>query len=167
MEYIKKPSNNFGNLLIKEQYQVFILPARIILHGNQMVNERDVHRHRGIWANKWASNAGIRISIFCIPNAIMDLGNDHHGLKTLQKEVQLFIVCLLMKVHTTIYKVFLIKKSNLDLIKSLDLITTSLQEIRGQRNMLKQHTKDIISKMEMWEILQVKPPAFFNRLIAR
>lgn len=38
------------------------------------------------------------------------------------------------------YKVFLIKKSNLDLIKSLDL-NTSLQEIWGQRNMLKQHHK--------------------------
>lgn len=63
----------------------------------------------------------------------------------------------MMKVHTTAYKVFLIKGSNLDLIKFLGL-TTSLQEIRGQRNMLKQHNEDIISKMEMWEILHDKLP---------
>lgn len=71
-----------------------------------------------------------------------------------------------MKVRTTTYKVFLIKKSNLDLIKSVDL-TTSLQEIWGQRNVLKHHHKDTISKMEMWEILQDKPSAFINRSIAR
>lgn len=66
-------------------------------------------------------------------------------------------MCLVMKVHNTAYKVFLIKKSKLDLIKFLGL-TTSLQEIWGQRNMLKQHSEDIISKMEMWEILHDKPP---------
>lgn len=63
-------------------------------------------------------------------------------------------MCLVMKVHTT---AFLIKKSKLDVIKFLGL-TTSLQEIWGQRNMLKQHSEDIISKMEMWEILHDKPP---------
>lgn len=53
---------------------------------------RDARRHRGIWANKWASSAGIGILVFCIPNKVMDLGNDHCGLKTLEKEGQLFIV---------------------------------------------------------------------------
>ena len=30
LEYIKKPNNNLGNLLIKEKYQAFTVPARII-----------------------------------------------------------------------------------------------------------------------------------------
>lgn len=38
-----------------------------------------------------------------------------------------------MKIHTTIYKMSLIKKSNLDLIKSLDL-PASLQEMWGQKH---------------------------------
>lgn len=50
-------------------------------------------------------------------------------------------------------KALLIKKSNIDLIKTVEP-TSSLQEIRGQKNMLKHHHKDTISKMEMWEILQ-------------
>lgn len=53
---------------------------------------RHARRHRGIWANKWASSAGIGILVFCIPNEIMDLEIDHCGLKTLEKEGQLFIV---------------------------------------------------------------------------
>lgn len=55
------------------------------------------------------------------------------------------------EIHTTT-KVFLVKKSNLDLIKSLDP-TTSLQEIWGHRNHVKTPPQGIISKMGMWDIL--------------
>lgn len=35
----------------------------------------------GVWANERASNAEIRIFVFCTPNEVMDLGDDHHWLK--------------------------------------------------------------------------------------
>lgn len=44
----------------------------------------------------------------------------------------------------------LIKKSNLDLIKSLDLLTT-LQDTWEQRNMLRAYYKDTISKIQLQE----------------
>lgn len=69
----------------------------------------EAHHLGGVWANEQASNAEIRISVFCTPNEVMYLGDNHHWLKILQKR-QPFIVCHLKKVNTTTYKACLIKK---------------------------------------------------------
>lgn len=37
----------------------------------------------GVWANEQASNAEIRVSVFCTPNEVMVLGDDHHWLEIL------------------------------------------------------------------------------------
>lgn len=87
-----------------------------------MVSERKFVM-KGIWADKRASNLELEYQYFAPPNEIMYLGNDHHWLKTLQKKTSFHCVPP-NEILTTTYKVFLIKKSNLDLIKSLDLNTS-------------------------------------------
>lgn len=75
---------------------------------------------RGIWANKWASNAGISMSVFCNLNEVMDLGNDHHWLKMLQKDSLSLCASWWKSIPSPIKHAWL-KRSNLDMIKSLDL----------------------------------------------
>lgn len=57
-------------------------------------------------------------------------------------------LCLLMNEHTTTCEVILTKKkkSNLNLIKLLDL-TTNLQETQGTEERAKLHNRNTISKM--------------------
>ena len=57
--------------------------------------------------------------LFATLNEIMDLGNDRQWLLTSEKARQPDIVCLMMKVHSTIYEIFLTKKkSNLCQVKN-------------------------------------------------
>lgn len=59
-----------------KQYQAFILPARSMPLGNQMVLEQINEQGR----------LELEYHYFATPNEIMDLDNGHHWLKTLQKD---------------------------------------------------------------------------------
>lgn len=54
-------------------------------------------------------------------------------------------MCLLVEVQNNTHEVFLTKKSNINVIETLDL-TTNLQEIKGTGKNMKQHHRNAISK---------------------
>lgn len=90
------------------------------------------------------------------PNQLIDLNKNYQWLLTSQQRKQLDIMCLLIEVFTTIYKVFL-QTLYPDLIKPLN------EELQRTEEHVESHQGDAIAKYRLWGTLQDKWFSFIKK----